>query len=293
MHRRDSTALQDDPFGDESIAFLFCPARQATTKVLAQERFLNDDDSPNKSTNVIVVLGRFIPSQISLAQYAAMVLPGLVASHHGLLGGAAAGVAPACMPLPVLFSVPYVSPDSWLASKRARAFHRCCIICVYLQGGFALFKFARGDLIGGVYDAVQCAIGAYAIEPEGLRLMPSYIMMSGFNGLLGAMQVLQTYNGAPIHMLPMLAVLPPLVSLSAAYFGWQFVKEVQAIGSGMNGDGPQDGCFVSLMAGDWWPSSMGPSVSQAGVADPTGASETGPRSRFNPFAGDGHRLGAE
>lgn len=236
--------------------------------------------------------------RLVVLQQVAMLMPPALAAHYGLLAAAAGpagaagvaalgGVMPACMPLPVLFSVPFVSPDSWLANKRARAFHRACIVCVYAQGAFALMKFARGDLIGGVYDAVMCAMGAYACEAEGIRLMPSYIMICGFNGVLGILNVFQQFHGVPIHYMPLFIVLPPLVAIAASFCGWQFCKELRAIASGWTGEGSQDSCFVRIMGGDWWPSSIGPSV---GGDQERGDSNN---SRFNPFAGDGHRLGQQ
>lgn len=224
--------------------------------------------------------------QLEVLQLAASALPGMLAAHSGLL---AAGpmVAPCCMPLPVFFSVPVVHPDTWLANKRARAFHRATVVCVYTQGVLALLRFARGDLIGGLYDAVMAGIGMYATDPEGIRLIPSYVMMCGFNGVLGLLQIIQQMHGVPIFALPLTLVLPPIVALCGAYCGWQFAVELNAIGGGGADSGrPQDSCFVRFMGADWWPSSVtAPRREEEG---PTSGSAA---RNFNPFAGDGHRLG--
>merc|ERR1719446_1183200 len=83
--------------------------------------------------------------------------------------------------------------------------------------------------------------------------MPSYMMVCGFNGLLSTVQVFQTFQGVPLRYIPIVAVMPPLVSLVSCYWGWQFCKELRAIGGGMAGDGPQDTCWVNFMGGDIWP----------------------------------------
>eukprot|EP00435_Cladocopium_sp_Y103_P026441 s1440_g6.t1 len=168
----------------------------------------------------------------------------------------------ACIPIAVPFSVPQVSSDSWLANKRARAFHRGVVITVYSQGILTLLKLSRGDLVGGLYDGVLCAMGTYAIQPEGHRFFPTYIICCGFNGLLALLQILQGYQGVPVHFLPLLAILPPSIALFGAYCGWQFCKEVTAIAAGHAGAGPQDSCFVRVMGADWWPAFLGPQVAQ-------------------------------
>lgn len=226
---------------------------------------------------------------LDLPSSIALLLP-LAAATHCALAGSGGAVAAACVPIAIPFSVPQVSPDAWLANKRARAFHRCCVVCVYAQGAIAVLKFARGDLVGGTYDALQALMGGYAIQPDGQRFFPTYIVISGFNGLLGLFQVFQSFQGVPLHFLPMLALLPPAFSLMAAYCGWQFCREVNAIAAGLTGDGPQDSCFVRCIGGDWWPSSIGPSYSGSTAGDGGVGVQSAP-SRFSAFAGDGRRLG--
>jgi len=240
----------------------------------------------NRSLNLLaLVVGRDAPLSLFILQHVASLMPSALAVHYGFLAGSPL-VAPSCMPLPVLFSVPGVGPDAWLSNKRALAFHRCCVGFVYAQGAFSLLKFVRGDLIGGIYDAVMCGTGAYALDPDGIRLMPSYIMICGFNGLLGLVQVLQQFQGAPIHYLPFAVILPPLVACAAAYCGWEFCREIRAIAAGLHGEGCQDSCFVRFMAADWWPASTAPVSVRDGVLTSDGAP-------FNPFVGDGHRLGTQ
>lgn len=222
----------------------------------------------------------------------AALLPAAAAAHAGLLSG---GVAMACIPIAVPFSVPQVSSDSWLANKRARAFHRGVVITVYSQGILTLLKLSRGDLVGGLYDGVLCAMGTYAIQPEGHRFFPTYIICCGFNGLLALLQILQGYQGVPVHFLPLLAILPPSIALFGAYCGWQFCKEVSAIAAGHPGAGPQDSCFVRVMGADWWPAFLGPQVAQRdherNVGRPGESTGSVFRDRFSVFGGDGHRLG--
>eukprot|EP00931_Biecheleriopsis_adriatica_P064698 TRINITY_DN39429_c0_g1_i1.p1 TRINITY_DN39429_c0_g1~~TRINITY_DN39429_c0_g1_i1.p1 ORF type:complete len:302 (+),score=58.78 TRINITY_DN39429_c0_g1_i1:60-965(+) len=220
------------------------------------------------------ILDAFDPGPIDLRSLAAL-LPGAMAAHAGHLGGA--GVVTACVPIAVPFSVPQVSPDSWLASKRARAFQRGVVLTVYTQGALALLKLSRGDLIGGLYDGSQSLMGAYAT-------------------LLGLLQIFQGYQGVPLHYLPVLAVVPPCVALCGAYCGWQFCKELTAIAAGQNGVGPQDTCFVHFMGADWWPSFLGPNVpTREDRYRDWGRPGSAPNSsgRFSAFAGDGRRLGGE
>merc|ERR1719198_2055090 len=122
--------------------------------------------------------------------------------------------------------------------------------------------------------------------------MPTYIFVSGFNGLLGIFSVFQAFQGVPMHQLPWLALLPPTTSLLSAYWGYQFCREIIAIGEGLRGDGPQDTCFVRMMTADWWPagaSTVSPSSqTQNSTAEHR---DSVPNSRFSAFAGHGHTLG--
>jgi len=228
----------------------------------------------------------------------AMLLPAAVAAHHGLLAGN--GVVAACLPIALPFSLSQVPADTWTASKRARAFHRSVTLCVYLQGGFTFFKFARGDLVGGVYEGIQALLGAYAMQPDGESMLPTYMICCGFNGLLGLLQVFQAYSGAPLRSIPLMAVAPPLVGLTGAFCGWQFCKEMAAIASGYNGAGSEDTCFVRIMSADWWPSFLSPSLppraspSPGGNGRPGGGAPSWPGASqgFSAFEGDGHRLGS-
>lgn len=224
-----------------------------------------------------------------------LLLPAAYAAHSGLF--LSSGAACACLPIMAPFSIPQVSPDSWMANKRALAFHRSLVFGVYVQGGFAFLKFAGGDLVGGTYATLQAAFGAYSVTPDGARLMPSYMMVSGFNGLLGIIQVFQQFQGIPLHHIPWLAILPPTIALLSCYWGWEFCKELRSIGLGMPGEGPQDTCWVKFMGGDIWPlSSLSASI--AGSERDHERSEYAPRggstsNRFSAFGGDGHRLGGE
>jgi len=218
----------------------------------------------------------------------ALSIPTVLAAHHGL--PTQVPMAMSCMPMMIPFRVPQVSPQSWMANKRALAFHRCCVLIVYAQGAIALVRFAHGDLIGGIYDAVQALMGGYATQPDGISFFPSYIMICGFNGILNFLQVMQSFHGVPIHFLPWLAIIPPAVSLLGAYCGWQFSKEVRAIYSGLNTEGAQDSGIVRMFAADWWPRNfLSPTMpgSDEGVE---GISFD--RSRFTAFAGNGQRLGS-
>jgi len=271
----------------DSVAFLFCIQElhdsKLQTAVVASRDERNDDE----------VCGVRLPP----FEYASLglLLPAAVASHSGLLLGA--GAACACLPIMAPFSIPQVSPDSWMANKRALAFHRSCCFGVYAQGALAVMKFAGGDLVGGTYLALQAAMGCYSVTPDGTRFMPTYMVISGFNGLLGIIQVFQTYQGMPLHYIPMFAYLPPALSILTCYWGWEFCREMRAIGAGLPGDGPQDTCWVKFMGGDIWPiSALSPTPSTDRDQDQVHGLESTSRgsamsNRFSAFGGNGHRLG--
>lgn len=283
-----------------AMAFIFC-AEEAATPFSAQSMNARDEEKFEHGEEKRSRFDSIGGVQLPPFEYAnlGLLLPAAWAAQSGLL--LPAGAACACLPIMAPFQIPQVSPDSWMANKRALAFNRCVVLGVYAQGGLAILKFSGGDLVGGTYLALQAAMGAYSITPDGARLMPSYMMVSGFNGLLGIIQVFQSFQGVPLHHIPWMAILPPAIGLLTCYWGWQFCKELQAIGSGMAGSGPQDTCWVKFMGGDIWPiSSLSPTVqtdrrerdgdeSVMGATSQSGIG--GVSSRFSAFGGSGHRLG--
>jgi len=241
----------------------------------------------------VVDVLEFAPPNV--CNVAAALVPPLAAVLHPGGFSATGAVVPAMMPMVVPYSMPSLSSDMWLGNKRARAYHRCCVLAVYAQGTVALVKFISGDLIGGFFDAFQAAIGAAATQPEGCKLMPTYAMVSGFNGVLGIIQALQRYQGAPIHNLPLTFLLaaPSVISVLAAYCGWQFCKEIRAIASGYAGSGPQNSCFVRICSADCWPlASLSPLPHDAQRFHTTSNEEPEARQSFEPFGGRGQRLAA-
>mmetsp|Transcript_62329 Transcript_62329/g.118276 ORF Transcript_62329/g.118276 Transcript_62329/m.118276 type:complete len:384 (-) Transcript_62329:73-1224(-) len=298
----------------DAIAFIFCasqPGAAKAKKKLPAESEGHADASGSLTTDSRASEGRgasTLPSltaqlqlpALDLFTAAASLLPALALRLQPEL--AMAGVTASCLPIVVPFSVPQVSEESWMANKRARAFHRCCVIAVYTQGALAILKFASGNLIGGIYDGLNAAMGAYAIQPEGLRFFPTYLTISGFNGLIGCFQIFQAYNGVPLHAIPKLSILPPILGLASAYWGWQFCREVKAIAVGLPGLGPQDTCFVRFMSGDWCsplsPLPRAPTTPQevaqrANEGDEDAGNGLGRihAGGFRMFGGDGHRLG--
>eukprot|EP00930_Biecheleria_cincta_P076629 TRINITY_DN63830_c0_g1_i1.p1 TRINITY_DN63830_c0_g1~~TRINITY_DN63830_c0_g1_i1.p1 ORF type:complete len:358 (+),score=39.21 TRINITY_DN63830_c0_g1_i1:64-1137(+) len=307
----------------DASAFLFCAVPELLTATSALQKVassqtaisearqhVRDNDETEWGTSVSRVprpvsaatdtetwrlLEMLDPGPLDLRSIA-MLLPAAVAAHHGLLAGN--GVVAACLPIALPFSLSQVPADTWAASKRARAFHRTVTLCVYLQGGFTVFKFVRGDLVGGVYEGIQALMGAYATQPDGQSMFPTYMMCCGFNGLLGLLQIFQAYHGAPLRSIPLMVVAPPLVGLTGAFCSWQFCKEMAAIASGYTGAGSDDTCFVRIMSADWWPSFLSPSLppggSPAGNGRPVGGAPSWPGSSqsFSAFEGDGHRLGS-
>jgi len=291
MHAVKHSKARTSCHAGDAMTFIFCaPAvAESRTDVAEEETKQRHTEAAAFASVGGVQLPPFEYANLGL------LLPAAVAAHGGLL--LPAGAACACLPIMAPFQIPQVSPDSWMANKRALAFHRCCVLGVYVQGAMALLKFSGGDLVGGTYLGLQAAMGAYSITPDGARMMPSYMMVSGFNGLLGIIQVFQSFQGVPLHYIPFMAILPPSISLLTCYWGWQYCRELRAIGSGMHGDGPQDTCWVKFMGGDIWPiSSLGPSVDSTARdrdRDESATGMGGVSSRFSAFGGSGHRLGEQ
>jgi hypothetical protein len=288
-HCKASVNASSDCRGD-AVAFLFCAQELQDSRLKASESMVPSHDEKDDVEVAGVRLPPFEYANLSL------LLPAAVASHSGLLLGA--GAACACLPIMAPFSIPQVSPDSWMANKRALAFHRSCVFGVYAQGALALMKFAGGDLVGGTYLGIQAAMGCYSVTPDGTRFMPTYMVISGFNGLLGIIQVFQSYQGVPLHFIPLWVYLPPALSILTCYWGWEYCREMRAIGAGLPGDGPQDTCWVKFMGGDIWPiSALSPSPESSADRDQDQVrgldtpSRGGLSQRFSAFGGSGHRLG--
>mmetsp|Transcript_30370 Transcript_30370/g.49506 ORF Transcript_30370/g.49506 Transcript_30370/m.49506 type:complete len:140 (+) Transcript_30370:3-422(+) len=134
-------------------------------------------------------------------------------------------------------------------------------------------------------------------------------MICGFNGVLGLVQVFQINQGISPLDIPFFAWGAPGISCMACYWGWQFARELRAIGTGSTGEGAQDTIYVNAMGSDSWPanlidraapgglravrdesanSSRAESLrrSRRGAADAAGAV-----ARFTTFGGDGNQLG--
>lgn len=268
----------------DGAAFLFCSAPELCQVVLKATSTSSDscaEEGRIQRHSALMPLYRSLAA-IDLKACLAALLPALFASCHS-----SSGVSMSCMPLIVPFQVPHMTPDTWMHNARARAFHRCCTIGVCIQGAFAVVKFAKGNLIGGVYDGIQAGMGAYALSAggDGVTFFPTYLTICGFNGVLNVFQVFQNYNGLPLQLIPKMAILPPAVSLLCTYWGWQFCREVRAIAVGLPGYGPQDTCFVRCMGGSWWPTALGFS---GDADDEPGRVDT---QGFTRYSGSGHVLG--
>eukprot|EP00928_Gymnodinium_smaydae_P043216 TRINITY_DN29003_c0_g2_i1.p1 TRINITY_DN29003_c0_g2~~TRINITY_DN29003_c0_g2_i1.p1 ORF type:complete len:382 (-),score=82.72 TRINITY_DN29003_c0_g2_i1:74-1219(-) len=298
-------------------AFLFCgQARIQVAPVKATVRRRSqasseaasddaaDDKAQRRAAPALLVDALRLPQPEPA--HAALLIPALAAaaSRAGLATGGMEVVATSCLPLIVPFSMPQLSPIAWFSNKRALAYNRCVIVSIYVQGAFAVLKFASGNVVGGFFDGCQVAMGVYSLMPDGMRLFPTYMMMSGFNGIIGLLQVLQQYNGVPLHWLPTLQVWPPLVSVVSAYFCWQFLTACRDIvadgGLMMPRERQQESCLVRAMGGDWWPAFLSASIygeSAPGARDreadaPAGVNTFGgPGPGFSVFEGSGHRLG--
>merc|ERR1719265_798693 len=102
----------------DAMMFIFC-TEQADVK--------KEETTENDTCSVAGV--QLPPFQLANL---CLLLPAAVAAHGGGFS-LPAGVACACLPIMSPFRVPQVSPDSWMANKRALAFHRCCVFGVYVQ----------------------------------------------------------------------------------------------------------------------------------------------------------------
>jgi len=221
------------------------------------------------------------------------LMPVLATTAYSIGFTTSSVVTPAMMPMFAPETLPHVSGNWWVVNKRARAFHRCCVIAVYTQGVFSLLKLVRGDLVGGLFDMLQTGIGLTATQPQGISVMPTYVMVAGFNGVLGMLQVFQSFQGIPIRYLPILVTAPPICAIIAALCGWQICKEIRAMASGTS-SGPQDSFFVRICSADFWPLSvLSPTLHSGGGDDNHDSSRSSARQHFSAFGGSGWRLGED
>lgn len=282
----------------DATAFVFCvqelQVAQKSSRSIPERSAEKDGEKPVKAGSD---LGLHLPA-FNLANLA-LLLPSLVAAHGGLLS-TPSGVATSCMPIMSPFQVPSVSPDSWMPNKRARAFHRSSILGVYLQGAICLQRLYFGDIVGGLFTGVQTAYGAYALTPSGVRSMPSYMMICGFNGVLGLVQVFQMSQGMSPLDIPVFAWAPPGISCIACYWGWQFARELKAIGAGSTGEGAQDTIYVNMMGSDSWlvkaidraaPGGLRAVREESATSNRTASEAAGAVARFTVFGGEGNQLG--
>lgn len=275
--------------------FLFCGGSVKSCSVARKDpwRGIHDDDDEEKQ---VQCMGLLVPKEsprrclwqepeLFAGAVSVFVPASAMLAEQILFGGNPGVVTTACIPIAVPFSVPQVHCDVWSADKRALAFHRAVTVLVYVQGGVAVLRFCSGDLVGGALQGLQTALGVYAIGPDGMQFFPSYLMMSGFNGLLGGLGVVQNFAGVPFGAIPLMPIVSPAVSLATAYCGWQFCQEVYAISAG--GElGEQNSCFVKMMTPAWWPQT-GPTSPMR----PVDVEESHGATRFSAFTGSGHRLG--
>lgn len=277
--------------------FLFCCGGGKCCSVVTKGQWRGTDEDDGEDDKEVQHISLLVPRETprrSLWQEPEVfsgavtffVPAAAVLAQQILSGGDPGGVSTACIPIAVPFSIPQVSSDVWCADKRALAFHRATAVLVYVQGGVAVLRFFSGDLVGGALQGLQTALGVYAIGPDGMQFFPSYIMMSGFNGLLGGLGAIQNFQGVPFGSIPLMPVVSPVVSLAVAYCGWQFCREVYAIASGAE-LGEQNSCFVKMMTPAWWPQS----ADTVAPYRPGEAEESHGATRFSAFTGSGHRLG--
>lgn len=249
-------------------------------------------------------------------QRAALVFP---AAATGSLVGA---ISMSCVPMIAPFNTPPVAYNAWVQNKRAVAFQRSLMYLCVLQGGMAMFKFFSGNLIGGFFDAMIAGTGIYAASPEGVTMLPSYLVFAGFNGAMDFLQLFQMYHGQlPIYLLPFqYPAFRPLLLLLGCYFTYEFHKELTAVFRGYGCCGPQDSFFVQLMGADFWgtppgcqeaeerrqetsgqpqgfsrsgagPQNWGSGMLGSGMDGPVGDPQAPRRPSFAPFGGEGRRLG--
>eukprot|EP00929_Paragymnodinium_shiwhaense_P009251 TRINITY_DN113346_c0_g1_i1.p1 TRINITY_DN113346_c0_g1~~TRINITY_DN113346_c0_g1_i1.p1 ORF type:complete len:361 (+),score=75.08 TRINITY_DN113346_c0_g1_i1:58-1140(+) len=227
-----------------------------------------------------------------------LLAPAVAAAlQPGGIALAPAGLAASCLPIVAPFSMPPMTPGAWCSNKQALAYGRCVVVALYFQAGFAVLKIMHGNLVGGFMDGIQAAMGFYSLTPGGLGLFPTYMMMAGVNGVMNLLQVLQMFQGVPLQYIPQVHIWPPVTSLVSAYFGWQFCKEIRNIANGYPQD--SDGCFVRIMAGDWWPDCLTAGMFNGGGHAEEPSSSGGvfsshsrqPQTRI--FEGSGRRLGSD
>lgn len=176
-----------------------------------------------------------------------------------------------------------------MANKRAVAFCRGVALASSAQGVLAVMKFGGGDLVGGFFDGIMAGLGLWSTREDGVQMLPSYILFSGFNGVIYLLQVVQDGSGLG-------AIVRPVVCLTGAYLGWQFLKELQSLSSGYSTSGPSDGdqdsWFVKFMNGDNVIADAAGAITHTQSTSSQAQNPSGSvAANFTTFSGEGHRLG--
>ncbi len=68
-------------------------------------------------------------------------------------------------------------------------------VCIQAETTFSNFSFFGGNLIGGFFDAMIAGVGMYSASPEGVTMLPTYLIFAGFNGGMDLLQLIQMYHG--------------------------------------------------------------------------------------------------
>jgi len=258
-------------------AFLFVSGLEC---FLAGEESKEEQETEESPESAICIAGLPVP-RFDFGTVA-QCLPPAMALHSQSLAVAS------CVPIIVPVDMPLVTPGAWLGDRRARAFHRCCAVTTFTQTMLAAVKFLSGNLVGGVYDLIVGGMGVYAVQQGDNQMLASYVVVSGFAGVISVLGLIQTYP----FPIPVGALVPPVISLLSAYFGWEFCRAVKALVAGT--DVPQETWLIRVMGSDTTPAAW---LTPRALVDQAprlqGVGSLRPVVSFQAFAGRGHQLGSD
>lgn len=185
-------------------------------------------------------------------------------------------------------------------SLRAQALQRGLTGTCFVQASIATLQFAMSDAIGGLIGCTIAMLGLQAASPQGVRLLPSYIVLAFCNGtmqvLLGielaSAQGLLFTKVVPVSLKLAVALGSPVVMFLGLSVAWHLHCELRALAMQAL---PQR--FLSAQLG----AAAGDAPGTGGVGQPPAREGGGAQladavppllrpSGFRPFGGAPHRL---
>ena len=149
--------------------------------------------------------------------------------------GSAAGVVTSCVPIIIPIDAPLSWLDPRLFSLLSETPKKCAGRITTVGGiqiSLAMAEVFLGDPVRGMSDLLQGGFGLYIVTPEGLSSMPTYILWSGFSGLLTLGRLQELYllpkrTSILMKYFTISSAVQPLLCLVGCYYGWQLLVSLR------------------------------------------------------------------